>query len=94
MFLLNRHRTTDNIDKHIGDAYHQGLSVLDACDKWYSDAFLMEIMPSAIYILMQRAHNLKEAIIRAVNDIKDNDTIAVIVGVAVGEAVMRAYKKT
>jgi ADP-ribosyl-[dinitrogen reductase] hydrolase len=68
----------------VGQAYRQRLSVLDACNKWYSGAFLMETVPSAIFILMRHAHNLEEAIVRAVNDTKDNDTIAAIVGAAVG----------
>ena len=31
-------------------AYRDGLTVLDACDKWYSGAFLLETVPSVIYI--------------------------------------------
>ena len=41
-------------------------------------------MPSAIYILMRHGHDPEGAIIRAVNDTWDNDTVAVIVGAAVG----------
>ncbi len=41
-------------------------------------------MPSVIYILMRHAHDPVEAIVRAVNDTKDNDTIAAIAGAAVG----------
>jgi len=37
-----------------------------------------------IYILMCYGNDLEKAIIRAVNDTKDNDTIASIVGAAVG----------
>lgn len=44
----------------------------------------METLPSVIYILMRHGDNLEEAIVRAVNDTKDNDTIAAIVGAAVG----------
>ena len=44
----------------------------------------METVPSAIYILMRHGHDLEEAIVRAVNDTKDNDTVAAIVGAAVG----------
>jgi ADP-ribosyl-[dinitrogen reductase] hydrolase len=65
-------------------AYRTGLSVLDACNMWYSGAYLLETLPSVIYILMRYANNLEEAIVRAVNDTKDNDTIAAIVGAAVG----------
>jgi len=66
------------------DAYRKGLSVLEACNSWYSGAYLLETMPSVLYILMRHGDNLEEAIVRAVNDTKDNDTIAAIVGAAVG----------
>lgn len=65
-------------------AYSQNLSVVDAGYGWYSGAYLLETVPSVLYILMRYAHNPEEAIMRAVNDTKDNDTIAAIVGAAVG----------
>ena len=49
-----------------------------------SGANLFETVPSVLYILVNHAGNAEEAIIRAVNDTKDNDTIAAIVGAAVG----------
>lgn len=68
----------------VGDAYSQGLSVEEACAQWYSGAFLLETVPCVIFILMRHGDNPEGAIIRAVNDTKDNDTIAAIVGAAVG----------
>jgi len=65
-------------------AYDRGLSVTDACNSWYSGAYLLETVPSVIYILMCHGHDPEEAIVRAVNDTKDNDTIAAIVGALVG----------
>ncbi len=65
-------------------AYKEGISVLDACESWHSGAYLLETIPSVIYILMRHGHDPEEAIVRAVNDTKDNDTIAAIVGAAVG----------
>ena len=59
-------------------------SVLDLCNRWHSGAFLLETVPSVLYILMRHANDPEEAIVRAVNDTKDNDTIAAIVGAAVG----------
>lgn len=41
-------------------------------------------VPEVLYVLMRHAHDPQEAIVRAVNDTKDNDTIAAIVGAAVG----------
>ena len=72
------------VEEHVGKAYHQGLSVLQACDTWYSAAYLLETVPSVLYILTCHGDDPEEAVVRAVNDTKDNDTIAAIVGAAVG----------
>ena len=61
-----------------------GRSIVEACDTWYSGAYLLEAVPSALYILMCCADDPEEAIVRAINDTKDNDTIGAIVGAAVG----------
>ena len=58
--------------------------VVDACNRWGSGASLMETVPSVLYILAMHGHDPEAAIIRAVNDTKDNDTIAAIVGAAMG----------
>jgi ADP-ribosylglycohydrolase len=68
----------------VRDAHKAGLPTLDACNSWYSGAFLLETVPSALYILMRHGDDPEEAIVRAVNDTRDNDTIAAIVGAAVG----------
>lgn len=72
------------VQEKLSWADSQGLRVIEACNGWYSGAFLLETVPSALYILMHHAHDPEEAIIRAVNDTKDNDTIAAIVGAAIG----------
>jgi ADP-ribosylglycohydrolase len=72
------------VEEKLSWAYSEGMSVLDACSAWYSGAFLLETVPSALFVLMRHAHDPEEAIVRAVNDTKDNDTIAAIVGAAVG----------
>ena len=72
------------VDEKVRKAFGQGLSVIEAGKAWYSGAYLLETVPSIIYILMRHGHDLEEAIVRAVNDTKDNDTIAAIVGAAVG----------
>jgi ADP-ribosylglycohydrolase len=41
-------------------------------------------VPTVLHLLARHAQDPEEAIVRAVNDTKDNDTIAVIVGAAVG----------
>ena len=53
-------------------------------DSWYSGAYLLETVPAALLILSNFAHDPEEAIVRAVNETRDNDTIAAIVGAAVG----------
>jgi len=71
-------------DKVVREALSRRMTVLEACNWWGSGASLFETVPSVLYILAIHAGNAEEAIIRAVNDTKDNDTIAAIVGAAVG----------
>ncbi|NPV08562.1 MAG: ADP-ribosylglycohydrolase family protein [Anaerolineae bacterium] len=71
-------------EERVALAWRKGLSVLEACNWWYSGAYLLETVPSVLYILMNHGHNLEEGIIRAVNDTLDNDTIGAIVGAALG----------
>jgi ADP-ribosylglycohydrolase len=61
-----------------------GASVLDAGDAFYSGAYLMETVPMVLFTLATHGHDPEAAIVRSVNDTKDNDTIAAIVGAAVG----------
>jgi ADP-ribosylglycohydrolase len=70
--------------KVVTDALNRKLTVVQACNEWGSGANLFETVPSILYILAKHAQNGEEAIIRAVNDTKDNDSIAAIVGAAVG----------
>lgn len=72
------------VDEFVRAAYQEQKPVVDACNRWYSGAYLLETMPSVIYILMRHGHDPEEAIVRAVNDTRDNDTVAAIVGAAVG----------
>ena len=58
--------------------------VLDACNEWYAGAYLMETLPCVLYILMRHGDDFEEALVRAVNDTRDNDTVAAIVGAALG----------
>ena len=74
----------DYLEFVLGEAGRHGWSTRDACDAWYSGAYLLETVPSVLWILANHAHDPEEAIVRAVNDTKDNDTVAAIVGAAVG----------
>lgn len=72
------------VEEKLPKALKRNLTIRQACDEWYSGAFLLETVPSVLYILMKYAHDPEQALIRAVNDTVDNDTIAAVVGSAVG----------
>lgn len=72
------------VEEKVPTLLAQELPVAEACEAWWSGAFLLETMPSVLYILARHGHDLEEAIARAVNDTWDNDTIGAIVGAAVG----------
>jgi ADP-ribosylglycohydrolase len=72
------------VRERLDEAYRSRHSVLKACSQWHSGADLIETIPSLIYILMCHATDPEQAIVRAVNDTEDNDTIAAMVGAALG----------
>lgn len=71
-------------ERRVTEAWGRDLPAVEACQSWYSGAYLMETLPSVLYVLMRHGHDAEEAIVRAANDTKDNDTTAAIVGAAVG----------
>jgi ADP-ribosylglycohydrolase len=74
----------DFVEFALHEATRGHWSARGACDAWHSGAYLLETVPSVLWILAHHAHDPEEAIVRAVNDTYDNDTIAAIVGAAVG----------
>jgi len=74
----------DYLELVLGEARRNDWSTREACDAWCSGAYLLETVPSVLWILERHADDPEEAIVRAVNDTNDNDTIAAIVGAAVG----------
>jgi ADP-ribosylglycohydrolase len=74
----------DYLERALDEAARRHWSTRDACDAWQSGAYLLETVPTVLWILMNHAHDPEEAIVRAVNDTQDNDTVAAIVGAAVG----------
>ena len=74
----------DYLEHVLGLAARLGWSSREGCDAWQSGAYLLETVPSVLWILANHAHDPEEAIVRAVNDTRDNDTVAAIVGAAVG----------
>jgi len=72
------------LKQYVLPAIEQNRPVMEACSEWHFGAYLLETVPSALYILARHGSDPKAAILAAVNDTKDNDTIAAIVGAAVG----------
>jgi ADP-ribosylglycohydrolase len=72
------------IEREVHQAIEQNWSTAEACERWYSGAYLLETMPCVLFILARHGDDPEEAIVRAVNDSKDNDSVAAIVGAAVG----------
>lgn len=75
---------TSYVEWVVTEALRENETVLAACQRWYSGAYLMETVPSVLYILSRYGHSFEEAVVRAVNDTKDNDTVAAIVGALAG----------
>ncbi len=76
--------TWEFTDEVVRKALAGGAPTLKACNSWHSGAYLLETVPSALFILERHGNDPEEAIVRAVNDTRDNDTIGAIVGAAVG----------
>ena len=68
----------------LSDASATGAAVLETAERWYSGAYLLETVPCVLQILELHGADPEEAVVRAVNDTRDNDTIASLVGAAVG----------
>jgi hypothetical protein len=72
----------------VEDCFEVGMrpcvSTRQACAEWGSGAYLFETMPSVLHILARWAHHPEDALIRAVNDTEDSNTIAALVGAALG----------
>jgi ADP-ribosylglycohydrolase len=83
-FIGYRGNLSDFVGERVADAFQRDLPTVTACNSWYSGAYLLETVPSVIYILMKHGNDPEEAIVRAVNDTRDNDTIGAIVGAAIG----------
>jgi ADP-ribosyl-[dinitrogen reductase] hydrolase len=74
----------DHVAFLLDEARRLGWSTREACDAWQSGAYLLETVPSVLWILVNHLHEPEEAIVRAVSDTEDSDTIGALVGAAVG----------
>ncbi len=72
------------IRQYVIPAVALDLTVTEACLRWHSGAYLLETVPTVLFILAKHGGDPEAAILSAVNETKDNDTIASIVGAAVG----------
>lgn len=72
------------VEERLPAVLRHGDSAAAVARQWNSSAYLLETVPLALFILARHADDPEEAIVRAVNDTYDNDTIGAIVGAAVG----------
>ncbi len=72
------------VQQQLPQAYQADQTVEEACRHWGSGSYLMETVPSALYILARHADDPEQAMLRAVNDTVDNAAIAALVGAALG----------
>ena len=82
--LSYRGTVADFVKTSLERALSQNWTALQAGDTWGSGAYLLETLPTALYILARHAGDPEQALLRAVNDTKDSDGIAALVGAAVG----------
>jgi ADP-ribosylglycohydrolase len=74
------------LDAEVRPAVQRATPTRDAAHRWHSGAFLLETVPTVLHIVSQLGHDPREAMLAAVNDTRDNDTIAALVGAAMGAA--------
>lgn len=74
------------IDTKVRKAWRTRMNVRDACSLkgFGSNADCVQSVPATLYVLMSHADSFESAVISSVNDTKDNDTIASIVGAILG----------
>ncbi len=75
-----RGATSTLLDGPVRAVLAQGFDVRLAGNAWYSGAYLLETVPTVMYILARHGHEPVVAMEEAVNETRDNDTIASIVG--------------
>jgi len=72
------------VEQNVVPAIQNNQSIVNAQGHWRYGSYLLETVAAVLHILALYSHDPDQAIIRAVNDTRDNDTIAAIVGAAVG----------
>lgn len=72
------------IEQEVIPAHRNPDPVRAARERWYSGAYLLETVPTALSIIAEHLHDPRTAILEAVNRSWDNDTIAGLVASAMG----------
>jgi len=72
------------IEQEVIPAHRQPGPVRKRRERWYSGAYLLETVPTALSIIAEYLHDPRAAILEAVNRSWDNDTIASLVASAMG----------
>ena len=85
-FARFRGTLCDFVDTRVRRAFRDGVTLREACslDGFGSRADSTQTVPAVLYTLMCHADSFESSIIAAVNDTKDNDTVAAIVGALTG----------
>ena len=70
----------------VRDGFVKGVPLRDACSQegFGSRADCLQTIPACLYVLMCHADSFQSAVIASINDTKDNDTVAAIVGAILG----------
>ncbi|GEM_PF-1702513 len=68
----------------IARAFDGNWSVTEACHEWAGGSYLLETIPCLLYLLCRHADDPEYAMLRAVNDTVDNNTIAALTGAVLG----------
>jgi ADP-ribosylglycohydrolase len=79
-------RLCEFIDREVRAAWRRGVPVRDAVSMggFGSASDCLQSVPAVLYLLMSHADNFEAAVVAAVNETQDNDTIASIVGAILG----------
>jgi len=72
------------LEQHVRASIKTEMDIDTASETWFSGAYLLETVPIVVLTLARFGHSPEEAIVRAVTDTWDNDTIGAIIGAAVG----------
>jgi ADP-ribosyl-[dinitrogen reductase] hydrolase len=76
----------DFIDGPVRKAFRKGVTLYEACslNGFGPRADCTQTVPAVLYVLMSHADRFEACIIAAVNDTKDNDSVAAMVGSLMG----------